>query len=284
MRRWGYRSGSFAVHGSFLDLKDNKVHIHKLNGVKIAVPIEKLSEEDIEYAETKLKLKVKDKRAGYSTEPEHSENAGYSTEPGSGLQNQVTVRPWATKGMVKAARARFEDASPSQSHQSTPKPFIIPTSRSMVLAERAREAQQHAQSPSLSDTYLHGLQHDIAPCPHIPPCTNDSRSLHLHQPAAGPTPHIKPYDLSFYANPSRLQSPIDAPRESSPHTESYSGRVNLSYGEMPFDPWRPLDETPSNPWPPLNELPDSRTWLYSLNDNDSKTLPEHYSNQMPPAG
>jgi len=48
---WTDRSGSFKVEAEFLGLKDSKIHLHKLNGVKIAVPVAKMSTEDIEYVE-----------------------------------------------------------------------------------------------------------------------------------------------------------------------------------------------------------------------------------------
>ena len=51
MRTWTDRSGSFKVEAQFLGLKDGKIHLHKLNGVKIAVPVVKMAIEDIEYVE-----------------------------------------------------------------------------------------------------------------------------------------------------------------------------------------------------------------------------------------
>ena len=40
-RTWTDRSGSFKVEAEFIGLKDGKIHLHKLNGVKIAVPVSK---------------------------------------------------------------------------------------------------------------------------------------------------------------------------------------------------------------------------------------------------
>ncbi|KAI8956978.1 hypothetical protein F5Y11DRAFT_119771 [Daldinia sp. FL1419] len=51
VRTWTDRSKSFSVEAQFLGLKDGKINLHKLNGVKIAVPIVKMSIEDIEYVE-----------------------------------------------------------------------------------------------------------------------------------------------------------------------------------------------------------------------------------------
>lgn len=51
MRTWTDRSKSFSVDAQFLGLKDGKINLHKVNGVKIAVPIAKMSSQDLEYVE-----------------------------------------------------------------------------------------------------------------------------------------------------------------------------------------------------------------------------------------
>ncbi|KAK3394051.1 hypothetical protein B0H63DRAFT_33376 [Podospora didyma] len=51
VRTWTDRSKSFSVDAQFLGLKDGKLNLHKMNGVKIAVPIAKMSLEDLEYVE-----------------------------------------------------------------------------------------------------------------------------------------------------------------------------------------------------------------------------------------
>ncbi|KAL7268049.1 cytoskeletal protein binding protein [Rhizina undulata] len=59
IRTWTDRTGSFKVEAQFLGYKDGKIHLHKTNGVKIAVPVSKMSNEDVQYVE---------KRAGISLE------------------------------------------------------------------------------------------------------------------------------------------------------------------------------------------------------------------------
>ncbi|KAL9600848.1 MAG: hypothetical protein Q9219_002890 [cf. Caloplaca sp. 3 TL-2023] len=51
IRTWTDRSGSFKVEAQFIGLKDGKIHLHKLNGVKIAVPVAKMAIQDLEYVE-----------------------------------------------------------------------------------------------------------------------------------------------------------------------------------------------------------------------------------------
>jgi hypothetical protein len=51
IRTWTDRSGSFKVEAQFLSLQDDKIQLHKLNGVKILVPLSKMSLEDVHYVE-----------------------------------------------------------------------------------------------------------------------------------------------------------------------------------------------------------------------------------------
>ncbi|PNY29294.1 Uncharacterized protein TCAP_00791 [Tolypocladium capitatum] len=60
VRTWTDRSGSFSVEAQFLGLKDGKIHLHKMNGVKIAVPVAKMSREDLEYVENATGISLDD--------------------------------------------------------------------------------------------------------------------------------------------------------------------------------------------------------------------------------
>ncbi|KAK8056735.1 hypothetical protein PG993_001962 [Apiospora rasikravindrae] len=51
IRVWTDRTKSFSVEAQFLGLKDGKINLHKMNGVKIAVPVNKMSVKDLEYVE-----------------------------------------------------------------------------------------------------------------------------------------------------------------------------------------------------------------------------------------
>ncbi|ANB14326.1 cytoskeletal protein-binding protein SLA1 [Sugiyamaella lignohabitans] len=52
VRTWTDRSGTFKVDAALLGCADGKIHLHKLNGVKIAVAASKMSIEDLEYVES----------------------------------------------------------------------------------------------------------------------------------------------------------------------------------------------------------------------------------------
>ncbi|KIW41937.1 uncharacterized protein PV06_05534 [Exophiala oligosperma] len=51
VRTWTDHSGSFKVEAQFLGVAEGKIHLHKVNGVKIAVPVTKMSPEDLDYVE-----------------------------------------------------------------------------------------------------------------------------------------------------------------------------------------------------------------------------------------
>jgi len=51
IRTWTDRSGTFKVEAQFLGLSDGKIQLHKLNGVKISVPLSKMSVEDVQFVE-----------------------------------------------------------------------------------------------------------------------------------------------------------------------------------------------------------------------------------------
>jgi hypothetical protein len=62
IRTWTDRSGSFKVEAEFIDLHDGKIHLHKSNGVKIAVPVEKMSMVDLEYVERATGKSLEDEK------------------------------------------------------------------------------------------------------------------------------------------------------------------------------------------------------------------------------
>jgi hypothetical protein len=51
IRTWTDRSGSFRVEAQFIDYHNGKLRLHKLNGVKIDVPVEKMCAEDVRWVE-----------------------------------------------------------------------------------------------------------------------------------------------------------------------------------------------------------------------------------------
>ena len=54
--------GSFKVAAQFVKYDEGKIHLHKHNGVRIAVPTFRLCVEDLEYVEKATGVLLKDKR------------------------------------------------------------------------------------------------------------------------------------------------------------------------------------------------------------------------------
>jgi actin cytoskeleton-regulatory complex protein SLA1 len=92
-RTWTDHSGSFKVEAQFIGVADGKIHLHKVNGVKIAVPISKMSPEDLAYVEKvthepiednipvadliKMKRKSQESKAGASIQPQQPKLPDY---------------------------------------------------------------------------------------------------------------------------------------------------------------------------------------------------------------
>ncbi|KAM4059321.1 SH3 domain-containing protein [Hirsutella rhossiliensis] len=90
VRTWTDRSGSFSVDAQFLGLRDGKIHLHKMNGVKIAVPIAKMSRGDLECVENITGISLDDDKPladvkrGKSTDKRRTEvgaSVGKSEKP-----------------------------------------------------------------------------------------------------------------------------------------------------------------------------------------------------------
>ncbi|KAI5782442.1 actin cytoskeleton-regulatory complex protein sla1 [Pyronema domesticum] len=62
VRTWTDRSGTFKVEAQFLGCTNGKLHLHKVNGVKIAVPVNKMSMTDLRYVEDKTGMSLDEEK------------------------------------------------------------------------------------------------------------------------------------------------------------------------------------------------------------------------------
>ncbi|CAI6332108.1 unnamed protein product [Periconia digitata] len=86
IRTWTDRSGSFKVEAEFLTVKDGKIHLHKVNGVKIAVPVPKMSVEDLEYVERAAGISLDDDKPLSDIKRRNTQRANErSSRPTSGI-------------------------------------------------------------------------------------------------------------------------------------------------------------------------------------------------------
>ncbi|KAK7543537.1 actin cytoskeleton-regulatory complex protein sla1 [Phyllosticta citricarpa] len=90
-RTWTDRTGSFKVEAEFIGLKDGKIHLHKLNGVKIAVPVPKMSIDDLEYVERATGVSLDDDKPLSEVKRRNTERRGQRTTSGSGPRAGISV-------------------------------------------------------------------------------------------------------------------------------------------------------------------------------------------------
>lgn len=78
------------MEAQFLGLRDGKIHLHKMNGVKIAVPIAKMSREDLEYVENLTGISLEDERP--LADVRRSKSTNRPSEP-SGVKVERNKKP-----------------------------------------------------------------------------------------------------------------------------------------------------------------------------------------------
>ena len=91
VRHWTDRTKTFTVEAQFIGLQDGKIHLHKVNGIKIAVPIPKMSVEDLEYVERLTGVSLEEdkplsdiRRRSQRVEPEKPRSSPESKRAGTG--------------------------------------------------------------------------------------------------------------------------------------------------------------------------------------------------------
>lgn len=86
-RVWTDRSGSFKVEAQFIGLSDGKIHLHKANGVKIAVPVAKMAPDDLAYVEKMAGVSLdEDKPLGDLKRKKQAENGGEKGKTGASIE------------------------------------------------------------------------------------------------------------------------------------------------------------------------------------------------------
>jgi hypothetical protein len=95
IRTWTDRSGSFKVEAEFIGLRDGKIHLHKLNGVKIAVPVTKMAIEDLEYVERATGVSLDEDKPLADLKRKSTQRAKErnSAEPRAGITVEKPKRP-----------------------------------------------------------------------------------------------------------------------------------------------------------------------------------------------
>lgn len=106
-RTWTDRSGSFKVEAEFIGLKDGKIHLHKLNGVKIAVSVAKMAIEDLEYVERETGTSLDDEKPLSDIRRKSLQAA--SKEAPKKAQSSSTPKPGISKESSKPTEPKAPD-------------------------------------------------------------------------------------------------------------------------------------------------------------------------------
>ena len=134
-RVWHDRSGQFRVEAAFLGFANGKIRLHKVNGVVIEVPSEKMSVEDMRFVErvtgrpqTQPQRRASDdddeplahRRSSLKAPPRSA------TAPPSAAAAQAQATPPATPTTTKAAVSPRPSQGATKKTPATPKPPTSP--------------------------------------------------------------------------------------------------------------------------------------------------------------
>ncbi|KAG0222389.1 cytoskeletal protein binding protein [Actinomortierella wolfii] len=172
-RVWTDRTGTFKVEAEFLGYHDGKISLHKLNGVKIAVPVSKMSVEDVQYVEKVTGQKIVDDsvfdwydffiKAGIATEDALRYSTVFRTE-----KMDASILPELTRDVLKGLNVKEGDiirirkaagtgtsspASAEGSGNTTPKPkksVSFATQESNVDEDNDRDLAMRLQAEEVT--------------------------------------------------------------------------------------------------------------------------------------
>lgn len=110
---WTDRSGKYKVEAEYLGFHDGKISLHKLNGVKIAVPVREMSQEDVAYVEKMTGMKVSEAgfdwydffiKAGVATEDALRYSTIFRTE-----KMDASILPELSRDVLKGLNVKEGD-------------------------------------------------------------------------------------------------------------------------------------------------------------------------------
>ncbi|KAK5735821.1 cytoskeletal protein binding protein [Elasticomyces elasticus] len=103
LRTWTDRSGTFKVEAEFIGLREGKIHLHKTNGVKIAVPVNKMAVEDLEYVEDKTGKSLDEDKPLSDIKRRNTERQKKRDEEGGRDSSKTSVKRGAGAGGAGAS-------------------------------------------------------------------------------------------------------------------------------------------------------------------------------------
>ncbi|KAI9492787.1 hypothetical protein BDB00DRAFT_826432 [Zychaea mexicana] len=171
LRTWTDRSGAFKVEAQFLSLFEGKFRLHKANGVKIDVPVEKMSAEDVQWVERKLGRSLTggtalaelapEKTPPMPPRPQAQATASSSASPSAATRSSAAAGP---SGSSSRAPVHEEHAQPvfAKKQQKKTNPNWDWFDWFMMIGVPMEDALKYSatfQSDKLDDSDLADLTH-----------------------------------------------------------------------------------------------------------------------------
>jgi hypothetical protein len=149
---WTDRSGKYKVEAEYLGFHDGKISLHKMNGVKIAVPVREMSQEDITYVEKATGMKLSESgfdwydffiKAGVATEDALRYSTIFRRE-----KMDSTILPDLTRDILKDLNVKEGDIVRIRKATGAP---VSGSSESASAAAKPKKSVSFASSHSAPD-------------------------------------------------------------------------------------------------------------------------------------
>ncbi|SSD59484.1 related to Actin cytoskeleton-regulatory complex protein SLA1 [Saccharomycodes ludwigii] len=134
-RMWMDRTGSFKVEAEFVGCAEGKIHLHKVNGVKIAVPAEKLSDSDLCYVEKVTGFSLDRYKSSLSND---SDNAPVSNGGNNG-GNNVNTAGMSAIDKERERRRRAKDREEREKDKQLREQELTELRKARQLLDQQRE-------------------------------------------------------------------------------------------------------------------------------------------------
>ena len=178
IRSWVDRSATFKVDAELIGASQGKIHLHKTNGVKIAVPAEKLSLQDLEYVERSTGFSL-DKYKPQTKAPQNN-------VPQQELQSQ----PTGAREKEKERRRRLQEKEDRENRERE----VEELRKARELLEQERKKLREEKERDFAR--IKELQMSNSPPPVKPPRPQQTGNVQkpLKNDMTGRNPNLPYYD------------------------------------------------------------------------------------------
>ncbi|KAL2314459.1 Actin cytoskeleton-regulatory complex protein sla1 [Schizosaccharomyces pombe] len=130
LRTWTDRTGAFKVEAEFLGYSDDKIHLHKTNGVKISVPSAKMSYKDLDYVELMTGKKVYSRTERKKDTQKQSHDHGHSHSKSHDREKEKEKKKDREHRKHRETEEEDEGPPPQPARPESTRPALAPPSSS----------------------------------------------------------------------------------------------------------------------------------------------------------